>query len=113
MHFERTMGCGSVDSSVLGKVISLCGWVNRRRDHGGLIFIDLRDRSGLMQLVFNPDFSEEAHKAAQAVRAEYVLSVTGRVVERDAATINPDLPTGHYELQVTSVTLYTRRSPIS
>jgi aspartyl-tRNA synthetase len=105
MHFERTMGCGSVDSSVLGKVISLCGWVNRRRDHGGLIFIDLRDRSGLMQLVFNPDFSEEAHKAAQAVRAEYVLSVTGRVVERDAATINPDLPTGHYELQVTSLTV--------
>lgn len=103
MQFERSTGCGQVNNSFLEQTISLCGWVNRRRDHGGLIFIDLRDRSGLMQLVFNPDFSQEAHKSAHALRCEYVLCVTGKVVKRDAATINHELPTGAYELQVTTL----------
>jgi len=103
MHFKRSIGCGQVNGSFLDQTISLCGWVNRRRDHGGLIFIDLRDRFGLMQLVFNPDFSQETHKAAHALRSEYVICVTGKVVKRDAATINHDLATGAYELQVQSL----------
>ena len=73
MHFKRSIGCGQVDGSFLDQTISLCGWVNRRRDHGGLIFIDLRDRCGIMQLVFNPDFSKEAHEVAHALRSEYVI----------------------------------------
>lgn len=100
MQFKRSIGCGLVDSSFLEQTISLCGWVHRRRDHGGLIFIDLRDRFGLMQLVFNPDFSQETHKAAHALRNEYVICATGKVVKRDAATVNADLATGAYELQV-------------
>lgn len=105
MQFKRSTGCGQVDSSFLEKTISLCGWVHRRRDHGGLIFIDLRDRYGLMQLVFNPDFSQEAHKSAHSLRSEYVICVTGKVVKRDTATVNNDLSTGAYELQVQSLSI--------
>jgi aspartyl-tRNA synthetase len=101
--FERTLSCGLVSEAQLGKTISLCGWVNRRRDHGGLIFIDLRDRSGLMQLVFNPDFSVDAHTLAHSLRSEYVITVTGKVVERTAETVNKDLATGKWELQVQSL----------
>lgn len=101
--FERTISCGLVTEALLGKTISLCGWVNRRRDHGGLIFIDLRDRSGLMQLVFNPDFSAQAHTQAGALRSEYVITVTGKVVERTAETVNKELATGKWELQVQSL----------
>lgn len=112
MHYERTVGCGLVDSTFLAKTITLCGWVHRRRDHGGLIFIDLRDRSGIMQLVINPDFSSSAHQEAQGVRAEYVLSVSGVVVERNQATINTDLATGRYELQVTVLTILNTSKPL-
>lgn len=101
--FERTTSCGLVTEVFLGKTISLCGWVNRRRDHGGLIFIDLRDRSGLMQLVFNPDFSAQAHEQAHALRSEYVITVSGKVVERTPETVNKDLATGKWELQVQSL----------
>lgn len=103
MQFKRSTGCGLVDNSFLEQTISLCGWVHRRRDHGGLIFIDLRDRFGLMQLVFNPDFSQETHRAAHTLRNEYVICVTGKVVKRDVNTVNSDLPTGTYELQVYSL----------
>lgn len=98
--FERTVGCGNINKSFLEKTITICGWVNRRRDHGGLIFIDLRDRSGLMQVVFNPDFSKDVHEKAHSLRSEYVISVTGKVIERTPETVNSDLPTGKYELQV-------------
>src|SRR5579872_144119 len=97
--FERTISCGLVNKNLLGKIIHLSGWVNTRRDHGGLIFIDLRDRSGIMQLVFNPDFSSEAHQQAHTLRSEFVISVTGTVVERQTATINSHMPTGQWELQ--------------
>lgn len=107
-HFERTVYCGLVDKSHLNNVISLSGWVHRRRDHGGLIFIDLRDRSGIMQLVFNPDFDVAAHKKAHDLRSEYVISVTGKVVERSEETRNSDLPTGDYELQVSSLIIENR-----
>ncbi len=107
-HFERTVFCGLVDQMFLGKEISLSGWVNRRRDHGGLIFIDLRDRSGLMQLVFNPEFSHKAHELAGSLRSEYVISVKGTVVNRAPGMINPDMSTGNYELQVWELVILNR-----
>ena len=106
--FKRTVGCGEVDVKLFGKKIDLSGWVHRRRDHGGLIFIDLRDRSGVMQLVFNPDFSQDAHKIGHMLRSEFVVSVIGMVVERSKETINNDLPTGRWELQVENVTVLNK-----
>ncbi|NRB22024.1 aspartate--tRNA ligase, partial [Candidatus Dependentiae bacterium] len=106
--FERTISCGLVNKDLLGKTIDLVGWVNRRRDHGGLIFIDLRDRSGIMQVVFNPDFSLQAHKIAHELRSEYVISVQGVVVNRTPETVNSDLPTGKWELQVQKITILNR-----
>lgn len=108
LRYERTVSCGRVDGQYLGKKIYLSGWVNKRRDHGGLIFIDLRDRSGIMQLVFNPDFSVVAHDQAHQLRSEYVISVVGTVVERLASTVNPDVPTGKFELQVEAVTVLSK-----
>ncbi len=103
--FERTTSCGLVDASLLNKEISLSGWVARRRDHGNLIFIDLRDRSGLMQIVFNPDFDADTHKLAHTLRSEFVISVTGVVVNRAEGTINETLATGKWELQVNKLTI--------
>ena len=80
--FERTVGCGLVNQDFLGKIIQLTGWVYRRRDHGGLIFIDLRDRSGVMQIVFNPESAKDVHALAHSLRSEFVIAVTGKVVER-------------------------------
>lgn len=81
----------------------LNGWVQRRRDLGGVLFIDLRDRSGIMQLVFNPDFSKEAHALADKARNEFVLAVKGTIVERDPETYNPNLPTGEIEVRATEI----------
>ena len=106
--FERTTRCGLVNEEHLGKQLSLSGWVHKRRDHGNLIFIDLRDRSGLMQLVFNPEFSHTVHEAAHALRPEYVISVVGSVVERAAETINQELATGRWELQVHELRIESR-----
>ena len=103
--FERTTGCGLINEQNLDKRVCITGWVNRRRDHGGLIFIDLRDRSGLMQLVFNPDFSKEVHEKAHKLRSEYVIAVCGTVVERSAETVNTELSTGKWELQVDELTI--------
>ena len=91
---------GDVDSEQ-----RVAGWVHRRRDHGGLIFIDLRDRTGLLQLVFRPEEAPEAHAAAHSLRAEDVLSARGRVVRREEGTINPQLPTGEIELAVDELEL--------
>lgn len=107
-RFERTTFCGLIDESFVGREITLAGWVNRRRDHGGLIFIDLRDRAGLMQLVFNPAFSQQAHQDAESLRTEYVIAATGKVVQRAAGMINPDMKTGAFEMQVTQLTIYNR-----
>ena len=102
------MGCGRVTQKQVGEVITLCGWVHRRRDHGGLIFIDLRDRSGLMQIIFDHTIAQQAHDEARALRSEWVISVTGKVVERSLETINHDLPTGKFELNVTNVIIFNR-----
>src|SRR3990167_6960466 len=97
---KRSLGCGEINKENLGKKINLAGWVNTRRDHGGLIFVDLRDRSGIMQIVFNPEKVKEAHELALSLRSEFVIGVTGTVVERTPETVNQNMPTGRYELQV-------------
>jgi len=106
--FTRTVSCGLVNESLLHNTITICGWVNKRRDHGGLIFIDLRDRSGIMQIVFNPDFSQTAHETGHTLRSEYVISVSGKVVERTAETVNKELPTGKWELQVEKIEIFNK-----
>ena len=100
MKLERTACCGLLRAADAGKRIVLCGWVSRRRDHGSLIFVDLRDRSGICQVVFRPEASAEAHCAAMELRNEYVISVAGTVALRGAGNINPNLPTGEVELVV-------------
>lgn len=97
--WKRTIECGFIDEKALGKEVVLNGWVARRRDHGGLIFVDLRDRTGIMQVVFNPAFSQEAHTLADSLRTEFVVSVKGTVIERDAAVVNDKMPTGKWELK--------------
>ena len=93
----RSHYCGQVDESLIDQEVELCGWVNRRRDHGGVIFVDLRDREGLVQVVFDPDRAE-MFATAERIRNEYVLKVKGRVRARDEATINPNLATGKIEV---------------
>ncbi|MEZ5078144.1 MAG: aspartate--tRNA ligase [Solirubrobacterales bacterium] len=96
----RDTWCGQVLPERVDSETRVAGWVNRRRDHGGLIFIDLRDRTGIVQLVFDPDTSGDSFQLAHELRAEDVLSATGPVVRRDAETVNPELPTGEVEIQV-------------
>ncbi|HGO3109554.1 TPA: aspartate--tRNA ligase [Staphylococcus aureus] len=100
---KRTTYCGLVTEAFLGQEITLKGWVNNRRDLGGLIFVDLRDREGIVQVVFNPAFSEEALKIAEIVRSEYVVEVQGTVTKRDPETVNPKIKTGQVEVQVTNI----------
>ena len=100
----RTHYCGELNSALIGQEVILCGWVHRRRDHGGVIFIDLRDREGLVQVVLDPDRAEVFALAEQA-RSEYVLRVEGRVRPRPEGTVNPDLPTGEVEVLGTGLTI--------
>ena len=95
----RSHYCGDVNADFIDQTITLCGWVHRRRDHGGVIFIDLRDRVGLAQVVIDPD-TVEAFKLAERVRNEFVLKVTGRLRKRPEGTVNSDLPSGEVELLV-------------
>lgn len=103
MMTKRTAYCGDITESYIGEKITIKGWVQKRRDLGGLIFIDLRDREGIVQVVFNPDLSGEALALAEKIRNEYVLSVTGRVVARGEGTVNPNLKTGKVEIHVEEV----------
>ena len=97
----RDTWCGQVLEERIGSPARVAGWVHRRRDHGGLIFIDLRDRTGLVQLVFNPQTAGGAHELAHELRSEDVVSAFGEVVRRDPETVNPELPTGEFEIRVT------------
>ena len=102
-NLYRNAWAGLVREENVDQEIRVAGWVHRRRDHGGLIFIDLRDRTGLLQLVFRPEEAPEAHAAAHALRPEHVLSAKGRLVKREEGTVNPNLPTGAVELAVDEV----------
>src|ERR1700743_74957 len=98
MHAYRTHTCGQLRSSDVGQTVRLSGWVNRRRDHGGLILIDLRDHYGITQCVIEPDGA--AFPLVDTARSEWVLTLTGKVVARSEGTVNPDLPTGEGELRI-------------
>jgi aspartyl-tRNA synthetase len=99
----RDTWAGQVRADRVDDEIRVAGWVHRRRDHGGLIFIDLRDRTGLLQLVFRPEEAPQAHAAAHTLRAEHVLTARGKVVRREEGTVNPQLPTGEVELAVEEI----------
>ena len=108
----KTMNCGLLRKEHVGQVVTLAGWVHRRRDHGGLIFFDLRDRSGLVQVVFSADISEVAHNLAEEVRPEYVIQVTGTVQARPDGLVNPNLATGEIEVEVAELNiLNTAKTP--
>jgi aspartyl-tRNA synthetase len=102
-NLYRDTWAGTIGADRAGDGVRVAGWVHRRRDHGGLIFIDLRDRSGLVQLVFHPDTSSEAFAAAERLRSEHVISVAGEVVRREPNNVNPNLPTGEVEIRVTAM----------
>src|SRR5713101_8062680 len=101
MGFEvyyRTHTCGELNINAVGQQVKLAGWVNRRRDHGGLVFLDIRDRYGITRVICDPEHSAEAHRIASELRSEYVVQVTGTVVRRLAGTENPHLSTGAIEV---------------
>ncbi|MFZ3092111.1 MAG: aspartate--tRNA ligase [Nitrospirota bacterium] len=102
---KRTHFCGEPRKKDINKEIVLSGWVHKRRDHGGLIFIDLRDRYGITQIVFNPEKSKKAHETAHHLRSEYVISVKGAVSPRPAGTENPNIPTGDIEVIVSELAI--------
>jgi aspartyl-tRNA synthetase len=108
----RDLGSGDPRPAHAGQVVTLAGWAARRRDHGGLVFIDLRDETGIMQLVINPESAPEAAAAAHEVRNEYVLQARGRIVERSPGTVNPKMPTGEVELQVESLRIISTSTPL-
>ncbi len=108
----RDLGAGEVRTDDVGKSVTVAGWVARRRDHGGLIFIDLRDQTGLLQLVINPERSPEAAKMAHEIRNEFVLRASGEVAARAPEAINPKLPTGEVEVQVDELEILSRSTPL-
>ena len=108
----RTHTCGQLTQEDIDKEVSLCGWVHRRRDHGKLIFIDLRDRYGLTQVIFNPKENPEVHKIAQELKSEYVILVKGKVGRRPKGTENPKLTTGQVEIIVTYLEIINPSEPL-
>ena len=107
----RTHFCGELNKSFLDKEVVLCGWVNRRRDHGGVIFLDLRDKIGLAQIVINPE-TKETFKLAESIRNEFVLKVTGKVIARDSEMINKKISTGEIEVLANDIEILNTSKPI-
>jgi len=101
----RSYYCGELRSEHIGQTVTLYGWVDRRRDHGGVIFLDLRDRSGLVQIVSDPQRTPDSYQAADALRNEYVVKITGRVTNRPADSLNPKLATGEIEIYADEIEL--------
>jgi aspartyl-tRNA synthetase len=101
----RTHYCGELRAEQIGETVSLCGWVDRRRDHGGVIFLDLRDRTGLVQIVSDPERTPDSYQQAEALRNEYVVRITGRVSKRPDESLNPRLPTGEVEIYADQIEL--------
>jgi len=110
-NLQRTCYCGDVRPEDIGREVTLMGWVNRRRDLGGLVFIDLRDRAGIAQIVFNPEVSPKAHEKAGALRNEYVIAIIGKVVARPKGTENPELKTGGVEVRVRELKILSESNP--
>ncbi|MDD5226759.1 MAG: aspartate--tRNA ligase [Candidatus Omnitrophica bacterium] len=108
----RTMTCGELDKSFIGKEETLAGWVDTRRDHGNLIFVDLRDRWGITQIVFNPQTNPEMHKKAESLRSEFVIRVKGKVGGRPSGTVNARIPTGEIELQAEELEILNACQPL-
>jgi aspartyl-tRNA synthetase len=114
-NLERTHHCGELRAADAGKTVVLMGWVNRRRDHGNLIFLDLRDRSGITQIVLDKELVPEGHAKGEQVRPEYVVAAVGKVRLRDADAINPKMPTGEIEIEATELRVLndTKLAPFS
>jgi aspartyl-tRNA synthetase len=110
--WKRSSYCGALSAGDIGKEVVLMGWAMRRRDHGGLIFVDLRDREGLAQIVFDPEINSEAHRKAEAVRNEFVLAIRGKVAPRPEGTVNPSLKTGEVEVIVSECKILNRSKPL-
>jgi aspartyl-tRNA synthetase len=108
----RDLMCGEVRPEHVGQRLVLAGWADARRDHGGLVFVDLRDKTGICQLVMNPERAPEAAEKAHAVRNEYVLRAEGEVVRRAPEAVNPDIPTGEVEVQVEALEVLARSTPL-
>jgi len=111
-EWKRTDYCGVLTGADVGREVVLMGWALRRRDHGGLIFIDLRDREGLAQVVFDPELCIDAHRKAETVRNEFVLAVRGKVAHRPEGTVNPNLATGEIEVIVSECRILNRSKPL-
>jgi len=111
-NWKRTHYCGDLTAKDIGCEVILMGWALRRRDHGGLVFIDLRDRAGIAQVVFDPEINSVAHAVAESVRSEFVLAVKGRVIARPEGTLNPNMKTGEVEIQVNECRLLNRSKPL-
>ena len=111
-NWKRTHYCGDLTAQDIGREVILMGWALRRRDHGGLIFIDLRDREGIAQIVFDPEVNAQGHAVAESVRSEFVLAVKGTVIPRPEGTVNPNMKTGEVEIQVSECKLLNRSKPL-
>ncbi len=112
MNRWRDLYCGEVSPERVGDTVSVAGWVARRRDHGGLIFIDLRDHTGMVQLVVNPDRAPDAAEIAHDIRSEFVVHARGEVVRRAPDAVNPNIPTGEVEIQVDELEIVARSEPL-
>ena len=108
----RDLGAGELRKEDVGRTVTVAGWTARRRDHGGLIFVDLRDQTGITQLVINPERSPQSAKQAHEIRNEFVLRATGEVVARAPEAVNRNLPTGEVEVQVDELELVSRSTPL-
>jgi len=108
----RTHLCGKVTETDIGSKIKIVGWTNKWRDHGGVVFIDLRDRSGVVQVVFSPEVDVEIHKAAHKIRNEFVLQVDGEVRNRPEGTVNESIPTGQVEVVVSAFRVLNECKPL-
>lgn len=108
ISYRRTLNCGSLRKEHVGQTVILSGWVHRRRDHGGLIFIDLRDRFGLTQVVFDPEKNPHAHTIGEKLRSEYVITVHGQVIPRREGMANPKLATGEIEVQISEIEILSK-----
>ncbi|HCP09606.1 MAG TPA: aspartate--tRNA ligase, partial [Thermodesulfobacterium commune] len=112
MRLKREVYIGELNKDFIGKEVTVSGWVLRRRDHGGIIFLDLRDRSGLLQVVFEEDIDPQIHNLADSIRIEYVVSVRGKIRKRPEGMENPKISTGDIELVATDVEIHnTSKTP--